>query len=197
MKAALTFNTLRRRLAKTLSRFGQDRGGVAAVEFAFIAPIMILLFVGTIELSAGISTDRKLSRVSSAIGDLVTQSQKLSASDVQNIMDISSKIMFPYSEDVDITITGIEIASGAAKSQWRCNITTGCAKLNGTNYDVPTKIKKDGSFLVSAVVSTTYTPSFGWAHFSKDKGIYFSRTPIDMRDEIFLRPRVGSTVELQ
>ena len=197
MKAALTFNTLRRRLAQTLSRFGQDRGGVAAVEFAFIAPIMILLFVGTIELSAGISTDRKLSRVSSAIGDLVTQSQKLSASDVQNIMDISSKIMFPYSEDVDITITGIEIASGAAKSQWRCNITTGCAKLNGTNYDVPTKINKDGSFLVSAVVSTTYTPSFGWAHFSKDKGIYFSRTPIDMRDEIFLRPRVGSTVELQ
>lgn len=196
MKAGAVLNTLRERAASTLSRFGRDRGGVAAVEFAFIAPIMILLFVGTIELSAGISTDRKLSRVSSAVGDLITQSQKLSYGDVENIMDISAKIMYPYKENVDIIITGIDIESGTAKGEWRCKINLGCETLSGVAYDVPAKIKKDGTCLVAAVVSTTYTPSFGWAHYTEAEGVYFSRTPIQMRDEIFLRPRVGSCVQL-
>ncbi|MCG6858897.1 MAG: pilus assembly protein [Salaquimonas sp.] len=197
MKAETLLKSLRLRTGMAVSLFRRDQGGVAAVEFAFIAPIMILLFVGTIELSAGISTDRKLARVASAIGDLVTQSQVLTSNDIENIMNISAKIMYPYDESVDITITGMDIESGQAKSQWACNITTGCTDLNGTDYTVPAKIKKDGSFLVSAVVSTTYTPSFGWAHYDPKKGVYFSRTPIQMRDEIFLRPRIGSSIELQ
>ncbi|MCB1430467.1 MAG: pilus assembly protein, partial [Nitratireductor sp.] len=71
-------------------RFREEVRGVAAVEFAFIAPIMILLFVGTIELSAGVATNRKLSRLSSTIGDLITQSQTLTTNDIDNIMDVSS-----------------------------------------------------------------------------------------------------------
>lgn len=196
MKSANLFQSLYRRAARTFSRFGREQRGVAAVEFAFIAPIMILLFVGTIELSAGISTDRKLSRVSSAIGDLITQSQKLSTGDIKNIMEISSKIMYPYKEVVNITVTGIDIESGQAKSQWQCTLASGCSCASGATFDVPSKIKKDGTYLVAAKVSTTYTPSFGWAHYEKGKGVYFSRTPIAMNNEIFLRPRVGSAVDL-
>ena len=196
MKAGVLLHKLRGHAVTALSRFSRDKGGVAAVEFAFIAPIMILLFVGTIELSAGISTDRKLSRVSSAVGDLITQSQTLTASDIKNIMDVSAKIMYPYTETVSITITGIDIKSGNALSQWQCTKASGCSCTGGTTYDVPAKIKKDGTYLVSAVVSTTYTPSFGWAHYSEAEGVYFSRTPIEMSDEIFLRPRVGSSVTL-
>ena len=59
--------SMRAKAGYTVEGFARDARGVAAVEFAFIAPIMILLFVGTIELSAGISTDRKISRVASAI----------------------------------------------------------------------------------------------------------------------------------
>ena len=185
------------RARQAVSGFRKDAGGVAAVEFAFIAPIMILLFVGTIELSAGISTDRKLSRVSSAVGDLITQSQSLTTSDVDNIMDISSKIMYPYKDQVKIIVTGISIDSGKATVTWSRSRPTGYAKAVGSSYTVPSKIKKDGTFLVAAQISTTYTPSFGWAHYEKDKGVYFSRTPIPMNEEIFLRPRVGSAVELK
>lgn len=179
------------------SRFAREARGVAAVEFAFIAPIMILLFVGTIELSAGISTNRKLSRVSSAVSDLITQSQSLTQNDIVSIMDISSKIMYPYKETIEIEINGIEIASGQAKAKWRCLLSTGSCSTVNQNYDVPTKIKKDGTFLVAAEVTATYTPSFGWAHYEKDKGVYFSRTPIAMREELFLRPRIGSSVTLK
>ena len=160
------------RTKNALARFSDETRGVAAVEFAFIAPIMILLFVGTVELSAGISTDRKLSRVSSAVGDLITQSQSLTQADVLNIMNISSKIMYPYKDSIEIEVNGIEIASGQAKAKWRCKLTTqSCAAIDQT-YAVPTKIKKDDTYLVAAKVTATYTPSFGWAHYSEDKGVY-------------------------
>lgn len=188
--------SMRAKAGYTVEGFARDARGVAAVEFAFIAPIMILLFVGTIELSAGISTDRKISRVASAIGDLITQSQQLSPSDVGKIMDISSRIMYPYDENLAITITGIQIESGAAKAKWRCTNSGGCVTLNNGSYTVPTKIKKDGTYLVAAKVTASYTPSFGWAHYSEDQGVYFSRESIPMDEEIFLRPRVGSVVEL-
>lgn len=181
--------------AESARRFARAKRGVAAVEFAFIAPIMILLFVGTIELSAGVATNRKLSRTSSAIGDLITQSQQLTCNDVESIMDVSSKIMFPYKDPMVIVVSVVSIAGGQAKVTESMSRPTGNEKAIGSLYTVPDKIKKDGTVLVTANVTTTYTPSFGWAHFSSENGIYFSQTPIPMEEELFLRPRIGGNVE--
>ena len=41
-----------------LARLSRDRRGVAAVEFAFIAPIMLALFFGTVELTSAIEIAR-------------------------------------------------------------------------------------------------------------------------------------------
>ncbi len=195
MKIASLVQSTQQRLLYLGDQFAREARGVAAVEFAFIAPIMILLFVGTIELSAGVSTNRKLSRLSSAIGDLVTQSQTLTRNDVDSIMKVSSKVMYPYSDQVTMVLTGVDINSGQAKVTWSRSSPAGNEKTVGALYTVPTKIKKDGSFLVAAEVRTNYTPSFGWAHFSASQGVYFSRTPIAMREEIFLRPRIGAKID--
>ena len=188
----------RARLLLTLDAFIREARGVAAVEFAFIAPIMLLLFVGTIELSAGISVNRKLSRLSSTVSDLVTQSQTLTSTDVTNIMAASAKVMYPYTDTVSIVLTGINIDStGTPKVTWS-KAQNGTPLTVGANYSgVPTKIKKANTFLVAAKVTTTYTPSFGWASYNATDGISFSRTPINMNEEIFLRPRIGSQVTVQ
>jgi Flp pilus assembly protein TadG len=115
MTTGKTFRSIALRLHILADRFAREARGVAAVEFAFVAPIMLLLFVGTIELSAGVSTNRKLSRLSSTIGDLVTQSQSLTQNDLNNIMDVSEKVMYPYSDGVIMILTGIEIANNQAK----------------------------------------------------------------------------------
>ena len=191
-----TLRDMRARVLLAADRFRDEARGVAAVEFAFIAPIMLLLFVGTIELSAGVSVNRKLSRLSSTLSDLVTQSQTLTANDINNIMDVASKVMHPYEDTVNIVITGIEIDNNQAKVDWSCarNDTKLAA---GTTYaGVPTKIKKNGTFLVAAVVKTSYTPSFGWAQYSSANGLSFDRTAIQMEEEIFLRPRIGSKVNV-
>ncbi len=183
------------RLLMAGDAFAREVRGVAAVEFAFIAPIMLLLFVGTIELSAGVSVNRKLSRLSSTVSDLVTQSQTLTVADITNIMNASAKVMYPYTDTVSIVLTGISIdASGTAKVAWS-QAKNGTPLTVGTTYgNVPVKIKKPNTFLVAARVATQYTPSFGWAQYNATTGLSFNRSAIDMNEEIFLRPRIGSTV---
>lgn len=182
------------RLIIAADRFISEAKAVAAVEFAFIAPIMLLLFVGTIELSAGVSVNRKLSRLSSTISDLVTQSQNLTGNDIDNIMDVAANVMYPYEDEVTMVISGIEIEDGEAKVTTSCSEPVGSALATGSPYDVPAKIKKDGTFLIVAKVTTTYKPSFGWAEYSATEGVSFDKTAIPMEEEIFLRPRIGSLV---
>ena len=44
----------------TLSRLARDRRGVSAVEFALVAPLMIGLYLGCVEISDGVAADRKV-----------------------------------------------------------------------------------------------------------------------------------------
>jgi len=51
-----------------------DRRGIAATEFAFIVPIMLVLFFGTVEFSSGIAVDRKVTLMARTLADLTSQS---------------------------------------------------------------------------------------------------------------------------
>ena len=52
------------RLRSLLGRFGEAREGAAAVEFALIVPFMLMLYVGSIELSDLINVDRRITVIS-------------------------------------------------------------------------------------------------------------------------------------
>ena len=60
-----------RRLARKLAR-GQR--GVAAVEFAFVLPVMLTAYFGIVEIGQGVMTDRKVTQLTRALGDLASQS---------------------------------------------------------------------------------------------------------------------------
>ena len=55
------------------SRFWSDRRGIAAVEFALIMPILLIMYFLTMEASQAIETSKKVSRIGSMVADLVTQ----------------------------------------------------------------------------------------------------------------------------
>ena len=51
-----------RMLRSALDMF-RDRRGVAAIEFAFIVPLMLVMFFGVVEFSSGVAVDRKVTLV--------------------------------------------------------------------------------------------------------------------------------------
>ena len=190
MKPSQTFYASLRKFCFFSNKFKSDNNAVAAVEFALIAPILILLFVGTVEVSLAISINRKVARISSAVADLVTQAPRFDENEIMQIIQIAEKIMYPYNNQVDITLTGIDIAGGNATSTWVCT-GSGCTG-GGTAQTVPAAILSDG-FLVSSVVSTNHDPVVGFFNF-KHAGLTDTGMSWQMQEEMFLRPRIGSDV---
>ena len=51
-----------------------DRSGLAAVEFAMVFPIMVVMYFGVVEFSSAIAVDRKATQVARTLSDLTSQS---------------------------------------------------------------------------------------------------------------------------
>lgn len=111
-----------RRVAKIglLRRLLRDRRGVSAVEFALIAPVMIMIYFGLIEFSQGYMAERRASHVASMVADLVAQSGGTNISDLESTFQIGDMIMRPFSaETLSIRVSSVTVdARGVATVEW-------------------------------------------------------------------------------
>src|SRR5215217_2949563 len=86
-----------RRLLARLRQLPCVDDGVAAVEFALILPIMLLVYVGSVEASALITMDRRVQSVAGAVGDLVARSDgSIPAATLTDYFRAAGAIMTPY-----------------------------------------------------------------------------------------------------
>jgi Flp pilus assembly protein TadG len=101
-------------------KFGKDRRGVAAVEFALIAPVMVLMYCGLVELCQAMIAERKANHVASAIGDLVTQADTVSTTDLSDIFSIGNTIMSPFpTSTLQMRLTSVTAdVNGTPKVVW-------------------------------------------------------------------------------
>ncbi|MBZ9656702.1 TadE/TadG family type IV pilus assembly protein [Phyllobacterium lublinensis] len=108
------------RLATLAKRFIRDKRGIAAMEFAFIAPILIVLYLGSVEATSGLDVNKKLGRATNMVADLVTQQQTITTDQLKDIMEIGTALLLPYRFDTpQITITAINIpATGSPTVAW-------------------------------------------------------------------------------
>jgi len=180
-----------------LEGFRNNTKGVAAIEFAFLAPLMLLMYVGTIEVSSAVSANRKLSRSASAVGALITQIETncMQKSTIDDIVKIADNIMKPHDAGIKILITGVLVnADGTNDVEWSEAYGGAVKPALGSTYTLPTQIASNDGFVVAAKVTKSYTPAFGWANFSNGS-VSFTGSAINMEEELFLRPRVGNRLD--
>ncbi|MCB1507794.1 MAG: pilus assembly protein [Hyphomicrobiaceae bacterium] len=163
-----------------LRGFARAREGVAAVEFAMIAPFMIALWLGSVELAQGVTINRKVAHASSALADLVTQQANLTEAEIEDIFDATEAILMPYSvSNMSVVMSGIQIDSDGNPSIVWSRARNGSPDRVGGSGGVPTGLRIPDTFLVTAVVSYDFTPSTSRV---------ISGT-ITLDDRFFLRPR--------
>ncbi len=193
------------KLRAPLSKLSTDRRGVAAVEFAFIAPILFILYFLTMETSQAIDVNKKVGRVASMVADLVTQQQTLKKTEANAILAIGQSILYPYGRSTPgIEITGIDISDEATPKvtvAWSRKMVAGSTSAGagiGTVTTVPDKLKIRGTFLVRVTASLGYKPVLAWTASQKaglaQNNIRVWLNDISMGETYYLRPRMSTTV---
>lgn len=169
------------RTRKKLFRLGPDKRGVSAVEFALIAPVMIGLYFGSVEISDGVAADRKVSLIAAALANLSAQVSTISSNDMTNILDASSAIISPYSASkLTMTLSCIRI-DGNKNATVRWSVTRGGTALSGTPT-LPSALQVANTQLLFAQVAYAYTPIVG----------YTITGTIKLTDEMYMAPRISA-----
>jgi Flp pilus assembly protein TadG len=184
--------------------FLADRRGIAAVEFAFIAPLLLSMYFVTMEVSQGIEANKKVGRIGSMVADLITQQPSVRLQDVKAIMDIGQSILQPYSRSKPtITVTAIEVTykpSIAVKVAWSVKMENGVYTTPFKAGDATTLPEEllfdqdtvDKSFLIRVTSELAYKPVITWSASGKPAlGLAAAFDGIAMGETYYLRPRMG------
>jgi len=147
--------------ANKLSQFANSRSGLAAVEFAFIAPIMILFFFGVIEGSAAYSASRKVLLSANTLADLVAQETSITKDNLDDLFTGMEDVIDERDIDVTFRIASVYLdsATGEVKVHWSRDSSNGVPYAAGSVYpgDVDASLLNDASSLVVAETSYNYS----------------------------------------
>ena len=170
-------------------RFRRATEAVAAVEFALILPIMLTLYIGSVEVSSAIAVDQRVATVSGSLGDLVARAPgTIPKSEIDDYFLAASATMAPYdASGVQQIVTGVKLdADGKGTVMWSV-ATNGAAKHDtGTAYTVPDRLKHlaaDG-FVIASEARLSYEPMIG----------YIFDSNFNLYHEFFFLPRFGKDI---
>ena len=176
--------------------FVRQDSGLAAVEFALILPILVILWFGGVELTQALSVDRRLNNLASSIGDLVARSKIVTTADIDTIFDIAPGAMFPFCKTetacnaagLGMRITAVNInAAGNATAAWsRGQGKTAYTTGQSMNSVVPATLRVPDTSIIVSEVYYTYSPSVG----------YVLTGDVPLEDRMFFVPRLSDTVQL-
>jgi Flp pilus assembly protein TadG len=90
----------------------KDRSGMAAVEFALIAPAMIIMFMGILEMSARYRASEEATRYVNQVADLISREDTLTTTMLEDILAASVHMMSPLDTvsrlDLDVSSIGYD-----------------------------------------------------------------------------------------
>lgn len=144
-----------------LQRFIKDLRGVAAVEFALIAPVMLVMLIGTIELSNYMMAARRADAAAYTAADLISQETDITTSDLDEIFQASRLIMSPFN-DTDLALGAASVrydnSTGNPTEDWSGSYNGGSVNNAAT---LATGMGSAGESVIIVTATYAYTPILG------------------------------------
>ncbi|PVE53472.1 pilus assembly protein [Arthrobacter sp. TPD3018] len=165
----------------------RDTRGVALIEFAMVLPILLILYLGSVQLQDGIACKRKVTIATRATADLIAQnaSGSTTKSDVDNSLAAATQVMAPYRSDrAVIRLTHITIDNMMrVRIDWS-RARNGLPETPGTLSNIPLAMRVPGVSFIVAHVTYNYRPpaNFGFVK------------PIALDDFLVMLPRNSQTI---
>lgn len=167
-----------------LRRFARDRDGVSATEFALILPLMLTLYIGSVELGDGIAINFKTTLAARTVADVASQcgvctvtntgnNGTIDATEMQAILNSATKVLAPYNQapysaaNVVVTLSELKVSTNQTKGavQWSCSLNgtprTYLSTVNIPNNTQLNQLAAD-AYVLYGEASYPYTPSMGY-----------------------------------
>jgi Flp pilus assembly protein TadG len=182
-----------------LRKFLKARDGLAAVEFALIAPVLGTMLLGTIEVCNALQCHQKVTMVASSASDLVAQTTAVSKSDMTDVFNAASAIVYPFSQNnISIVVSSVlSDGTGNGTVAWSAANANGTRLANGAQITLSqpimstcgtngicTPCAKGTCSVILTQVTYSYTSPIG----------KFLVGPMQMSDYFYERPRKAATV---
>lgn len=176
---------------RTFLSFIRDQRGVAAIEMAFIMPFLLFLYFGLVDLTALISTTRKINYTASVVGDLVTQNDTtLTKANITDYFNAAALVMKPTPMgNIRVEVYGFTKVRNQPTRKWSNN-NGGAGSCGAPTTLGMLNLMSDGNDLVVAEVCTTYSPYIA----SFLGSAILGATSFRLSDQIALRPRQSTTL---
>jgi Flp pilus assembly protein TadG len=175
--------------------FRKSNGGVAAVEFALLLPLLISMFFGVVETSLALLCRADVSVMASTAADLISQVNAASTADITNVYAAAGTILYPYynpsngSAKPTIRITSV-IYDTTSKSTTSGKVAWTCAQAGSGTLTPASRAVGDTVTLPQALMTTNGSVIIAEVAYN-----YASPTakvitgPINMTNNFYTKPR--------
>jgi Flp pilus assembly protein TadG len=164
-----------------------DEQGVSAVEFGLLLPLLLMLYLGSVDLSQGISADRKLTYTTKTVADLVSRTTSLTASEMNDVLAAATAVMAPFpAGNLRLIVSSVQIdKDGNATIDWSTTLN-GTAHNKGDPVTLPDALLANkSSSLIWSEAQYLYQPAVGYVIVGQ----------LTLSDQIFMSPRKSIDVK--
>ena len=180
------------RIALSYRRFIASTPGVAAIEFAMIMPVLVIILLATYDGGRAIAIYMKVRSATYTLAAITNQYTTIQSSDIQAIVGATSVVLAPYSSTpAVVVISQIKIATGGKATVSWSYALNGTALTQGSTATIPAGLVASGNtcstypcYLILGQVSYAYTPLFG----------FFGRGGVNLADSLYVMPRSSACV---
>jgi len=174
--------------SRAFYRLLAERDGVAVVEFAFVAPVMLFLLVAAVDLGNAITTNRKVTAAAQSTADLVSQERQLSDAEVDNAFNAFDLMLSPFDaseRNAVIFSVVMDVDTSALSVDWEEH--RGSSPITATTDDLPNGLLTPGNSIIVVKANYNHKTFLGgiWLPFQGTVG----SSSYQMEDEAFLHPR--------
>jgi len=181
--------------APVVRRFLVSTRAVAAVEFALLIPMMLVLLLASIDAGRAMAIYVKIRSATYTLGAVTNQYPIIHDPDIQQILGAAAVILSPYpTSPVSVVVSQVSMDDkGNGTVSWS-DALNGTARAVNSAVTIPPSLASSKPpnnacnsypcYFVLGEVRYTYSPMFG----------YFITGPITLSDSLFVTPRSAATI---
>lgn len=175
-------------LAHIFQSFRGDTRAMAAIEYALVLPILILILAIVVVGGQALAIHKKVVLTSGALADLVTQYSTLSSATMTTVLGVGASTMAPYGvANLSVVVSEVQTNStGVGTVTWSRAANNGTALTAGSSFTLTRLLRMPNMTYIVGQVSYVYSPT----------NILQRLGPMTLSNTSYLSPRLSTNVTL-